>query len=242
MARVISFASGKGGTGKTMVVANLSVCLAKRGKRVIALDADVMMSNLGLLFGLEERFTLHDVLAGKAGVEEALHQVLPRLEVLQGGLSLKELGQIRLDRLKGVVGKLSRRADYVLVDCPSGFEEDFLAALTASHQLVLVINPDPLSVAEAMKVKKLAGRFRVGLLGMVVNRVVGRETDLPLEEIESLLEVPVLGTVPEDEEVGKALASGKPLVLEAPRSPASRALERIAEALLRRRPQPAAPL
>ena len=219
-----------------MVSANLGVCLARRGKRVVLLDADVRMPDLGLLFGLEERFTLHDVLAEKVRVEEALHRVLPRLEVLQGGLSLKELGQIRLERLRAVMGRLSRRADYVLVDCPSGFEEDFSTALSVSSQLVLVINPDPLSVAEALKVRKLAREFGVTPLGVVVNRVLGKDTDLPLEEIESLLEVPILGTVPEDEEVGRALASGKPLVLHSPRSPASRALEGIAAALLRRRP------
>lgn len=235
MARVISFASGKGGTGKTMVVANLGVCMAKRGRRVIALDADLTMANLGLLFGLEERFTLHDVLAGKAKAEEALHEVLPKLEVVQGGLSLKDIGQMRLERLKGVVSRLSRRADYVLVDCPSGFEEDFTTALSVSSQVVLVINPDPLSVAEAMKVKKVAGRLHISPLGVVVNRVVGRDADLPLKEIEALLELPVLGTIPEDEEVARSLASGKPLVLQAPRSPASRALEKIAEALLKRR-------
>ncbi|MEM2865757.1 MAG: cell division ATPase MinD [Candidatus Hadarchaeales archaeon] len=235
MARVISFASGKGGTGKTMVVANLGVCLARRGKKVVVLDADLTMANLGLLFGLEERFTLHDVLAGKAEVEEALHEVMPKLEVVQGGLSLKDIGQIRLDRLKGVVGKLSRRADYVLVDCPSGFEEDFVAALTVSSQVVLVVNPDPLSVAEAMKVKRMATKLHVGLLGMVVNRVVGKDADLPLKEIETLLELPLLGAIPEDEEVARSLASGKPLVLQDPRSPASKAMEKIAEVLLRRK-------
>ncbi len=218
-----------------MVVANLGVCLAKRGKRVIVLDADLTMANLGLLFGLEERFTLHDVLAGKAEVEEALHEVMPKLEVVQGGLSLKDIGQIRLERLKGVVVELSRRADYVLLDCPSGFEEDFTAALAASSQLVLVINPDPLSVAEAMKVKRMAGKMRVALLGMVVNRVVGKDADLPLREIEALLELPLLGAIPEDEEVARALASGKPLVVQAPRSPASEALEKIAEVLLKRK-------
>ncbi|MEM4973622.1 MAG: cell division ATPase MinD [Candidatus Hadarchaeales archaeon] len=233
MTHVISFASGKGGTGKTMVVANLGICLAKRGRKVVALDADLAMANLGLLFGLEERFTLHDVLAGKAETEEALHEVFPKLEVLQGGLSLKDIGQIRLERLKGVVRKLAKRADYVLIDCPSGFEEDFITALTVSSRVVLVINPDPLSVAEAIKVKRMAEKFGVRPLGLVVNRVVGKDADLPLKEIEGLLELPLLGTIPEDEEVARSLASGRPVVLQTPKAPSSKALERIAEVILK---------
>jgi septum site-determining protein MinD len=76
MTKVFTIASGKGGTGKTMTTANLGTALALLGKRTIILDADIGMANLGLVLGLEKsKITLHEVLAGKADISQAIYEL-----------------------------------------------------------------------------------------------------------------------------------------------------------------------
>ncbi len=234
MAYPVSFASGKGGTGKTTVVANLGAGIAKLGKDVIVLDADVTMADLGLVFNLDERFSLHEVLAGKRKPSDAIYDVGDGLKVLQGALSLKEIQKIRLDRLKWVVRELTRKTEYLLVDCPSGFERDFVTALGSTTHLVLVVNPDFPSLLEAMKVKRVAERLHIRPVGVVVNRTLGKGIDIPPNEIESILELPIMGSIPEDIEVKRALAMGTLVILHRPKSPAAKAFERLARSFVKK--------
>ena len=112
MVKVYTIASGKGGTGKTTVTANLGPMLARYGKKTCILDADVGMANLGLILGLENLpVTLHEVLAGKARVRDAIYEGPFGVKVVPCGLSLQGFQQSNPDRLKDVMADLVSEFD-----------------------------------------------------------------------------------------------------------------------------------
>lgn len=233
MARIIVFASGKGGTGKTTVVANLGTTLAQLGKKTIALDADVTMANLGLILGLEgKKITLHEVLSGKKKAKQAVYNGPAGLKVVPCGMSLNGVQKVRLERLKKVVSDLAANADFLLVDGPSGMGHDSITALAAAQEAIVVVTPNFASVLEAMKIKHVVERLHAKSPELIINRASGERTDLPQNEIESILELPVLGVIPEDIEIKRAIALGEVVVVRSPKAPATKAFKKLAATLL----------
>lgn len=128
--RVVCMASGKGGTGKTTVTANLGTALAELGAETYILDADIAMANLGLILRMEDApVTLHDVLAGEADIEEAIYEGPHGVKVIPAGISLEGIRKANPDRLRDVVEHIIDRADFLLIDAPAGLGRD---AITAS--------------------------------------------------------------------------------------------------------------
>ncbi|MBA7594001.1 Septum site-determining protein MinD [subsurface metagenome] len=238
MARIIVFASGKGGTGKTTVVANLGTALAQLGKKTIALDADVTMANLGLILGLEgKKITLHEVLSGKKKAKQAVYNGPAGLKVVPCGMSLNGVQKVKLERLKKAVLGLAANVDFLLVDSPSGMGHDSITALAVAQEAIFVITPNFASVLEAMKIKRVAERLHVKSPELIINRASGERTDLPQKEIESILELPVLGVIPEDIEVKHAIALGEAVVVRSSKAPAAKAFKKLAATLLNQKPR-----
>lgn len=237
MARVIVFASSKGGTGKTTVVANLGVAMAQLGRKVVLLDADVMMANLGFMLGLEEqKTTLHDVLAGDASLSKAISHGPEGVKVVPAGISLEGVQRARLERIRNVADELARKFDFVLIDAPSGLDRDAITALSVAKELALVVTPDIASISNALKTKLIAERLKVKPIGVVVTRASGKDVDMSNDHIKSTLELPVLVTIPEDPELRRSVAMGEPVVTHNPKSPSAREFKRLATEF--KRPSP----
>jgi len=236
MARIISFVSGKGGTGKTVIVANLGVAIAQLGKRTIAIDTDIVMANLGLVLGLEDKkVALHNVLSGKGKIEQAICTGPAGLKVVPCGMSLNEIREVRLERLKKVVEDLVEKTDFLLVDSPSGMNHDSITALTLAKEAILIVNPDFFSVFEAIKVKVVAERLHVKPIGVVINRVRRNRADISPKKIGTILDLPVLEVIQEDSEVRHAAALGESVVIRSPKSPAAKAFRELAEKLVKQK-------
>lgn len=241
MARIITFASGKGGTGKSTVVANLGTAMAQLGKRVTILDADITMANLGLMLGLEDQeVTLHDVLAGEASVAKATYKGPAGVKVVPSSISLEGVRRTKLEGFKKAVSELAERTEILLIDCPAGLDRDAITALTMGQEAILVVTPDIASLSDALKTKIISENLGVKPIGVVVTRTTDEGVDLSKEKIESLLDLHVLAVIPEDPEVGRSAAFGKPVVIYEPKSPAAQAFMKLAADLLglRRRVKP----
>jgi len=233
MARIITFASGKGGTGKTTAVANLGTAMAQLGKKVTILDADVTMANLGMMFGLEEQeVTLHDVLAGGASIDQATYKGPAGVRVVPSSISLESVRRVKLGHLKKAVSELVERTDILLIDSPAGLDLDAITALTLGQELILVVTPDIASLSDALKTKIISENLGVKPIGIVVTRASDKSVDLPINQIESVLDLRVLSVIPEDPEVGRSIALRKPLVFCEPDSPAAQAFMKLAADLL----------
>ncbi len=227
--RVYAIASGKGGTGKTTTTLNLGASLAILGKKAIVVDADIGMANLGLLVGLENsKITLHEVLSGEAEIKEAIYNGPSGLKVVPSGLSLKGFQKSNPDKLKQVIPVLSQGMDYVLIDAPAGISKDGLIPLCVADRILLVVNPDLSSLADAIKTKTLAELLGKTVEGVILNCTKLEKTEINRNKVQELLGVQVLETIPEDANVRHSAALKIPVVARIPNSPASIAFRRLA--------------
>ncbi|NOZ59493.1 MAG: P-loop NTPase [Euryarchaeota archaeon] len=228
----ITICSGKGGTGKTTISANLGVALAQLGKDVLILDADIEMANLELILGLEEvSTTLHHVLAGEADISEAIYEGPAGVKVVPAGISLETLKKADPDRLDAVLEAL-KNVEILLIDAPAGLGRSVLTALSTAQEAMLVVNPEISSMSDALKTKIVAKKLGTHVLGAVLNRATFDSSDLTVKEVEMILETKILAVVPEDPEVRRSAAFGQPFVIRAPNSQASQAIKKLAADLV----------
>lgn len=228
-ARVYAIASGKGGTGKTTTTLNLGVSLAMLGKKTIIVDADLGMANLGLLVGLEKnKTTLHEVLSGEAEIKDAVYNGPSGLRVVPSGLSLNGFQKSDPDKLKQVIPVLADGMDYVLIDAPGGISKESIIPLAVADRVLLVVNPELSSIADALKTKKMAELLGKGVEGIILNRAELEKTEISCNKIQELLGVQVLETIPEDANVRRSAAFKIPVVMKTPSSPASIAFKKLA--------------
>ncbi|KUO41491.1 MAG: septum site-determining protein MinD [Hadesarchaea archaeon DG-33-1] len=238
MARIITFASGKGGTGKSTTVANLGTAIAQLGKRVTILDADITMANLGVMLGLEDqKITLHDVLAGEASISQVIYEGPAGMRIVPSSISLEGLRRTKLERLRKAVAGLAERSEILLIDSPAGLDRDAVTALTMGEEMILVVTPDIASISDALKTKIIAENLGVKPIGIVVTRAEDKRVDLSKEEIASVLDLPVLAVIPEDPEVGRSTAFCEPVVVHEPTSPSAQAFKKLARDLLKQKPR-----
>lgn len=232
MTKVYTIASGKGGTGKTMTTANLGTALALLGKRTIILDADIGMANLGLVLGLEKsKITLHEVLAGKADISQAVYDLPTGLKVVPSGISLQGFQNADPDRLQFVMSKLVTGADYILIDAPAGISKDGVIPLAIADEVLLVVNPELSSLADAVKIKVLTEMVGGAVGGIVLNRASAEKTMLTSQKISQIMGAEVLEVIPEDASVRRAAAFKTPVVVMYPESPAAKGYKKLAAKL-----------
>lgn len=229
MIRAYTLASGKGGTGKTTVTVNLGTSLAQMGKETYILDADIGMANIGLILGLEGvPVTLHEVLAGKASIDDAIYEGPSGVKVVPSGISLQGFQQANPERMRDVMKSLVSRCEFLLIDAPAGISKDGVVALAIADEVILVVNPELSSMADALKTKILTEMVGGRVYGAILNRAGMENTELRRHSVEDVLGVRVIDMIPEDPNVRKAAAYKTPVVLKYPTSEASRSFRRIA--------------
>jgi septum site-determining protein MinD len=202
--RRIVITSGKGGVGKTTLTAGLGRCLARGGFRVVLVDGDVGLNNLDVVVGVDSRvvYDIADVLAGKCRLSQAYVQdpessmrVLP---------SSSENSLITAQAFRGLVDSMTD-FDFVIIDCPAGIERGFHRSVSAADEAIIVTTLAPSAIRDADKVAALLRSYKLADVSLVVNRVRGDmvakgEMLHPLEAAK-LLHTPIIGAVPEDDNI-----------------------------------------
>jgi septum site-determining protein MinD len=218
-ARRIVVTSGKGGVGKTTMTANLGATLARRGKRVILIDADIGLRNLDLVLGLEKRivFDLVEVAEGRCQLRQALikDKRFESLSILPAAQT-REKDAITPEQFTTIVDRAADHADYVLVDCPAGIETGFRNAVAGATEAIVVTTPEVSAIRDADRVIGKIGENGKPIR-LIVNRLrpeMVRSGDmLSVEDVCDVLAVELLGVVPDDEEVIDTTNRGEPIVL-----------------------------
>jgi septum site-determining protein MinD len=236
--QVVTITSGKGGVGKTTTTANLGVALARRGQRVVCLDADIGLRNLDVVLGLENRivYDLVDVVEGHARLRQALikDKRLPELELLPAAQT-RDKSAVKESQMVKLCDDLRRDFDFILIDSPAGIEQGFKNALAPADQVLIVTTPEVSAVRDADRIIGLAEASQKPPPRLIINRfrpaMVRRGDMLDTPDVLEVLAIELIGIVPEDEAIITSTNKGQPVALE-DRVPAGSAFLRIAQRLL----------
>jgi flagellar biosynthesis protein FlhG len=249
--RVLSVTSGKGGVGKTSIVANLAVTFAKMGRRVLIIDADLGLANVDILLGLTPRANIHSLLRGELGIEDILVEGPAGVRVLPAASGIYELTHLSSEQRIALLSQLDAledRFDTVLIDTGAGIASNVMYFNAAAQEIVVVVTPENTSIADAYALIKILCRnfgekhFHV-LLNMAQNEFEAMNTFRKIERAAARfldLSLNYTGFIPRDDFFRKSANAQAALVEEYPAAPASRSLKFIAEELLAadRRPWP----
>ena len=234
MTKVLCCISGKGGVGKSTSAINLGLALHQFGKNTVVLDANLTTPNIGIYLGVPSvPNTIHHVLNNnKKSLKDAVYHHPSGLKVIPGDLGVNKLNYLKIDKLKTVMADIEGLFDYVIVDGAAGLGKEAMSALDASDKALIVTNPEMAAVTDALKTVQVARKMRKQILGVVLTRFKNDGMDMKVKEIESLLEYPVLGIIPEDKNVRRANVKGNLLLMKYPESEASLAYKELAAKIL----------
>jgi septum site-determining protein MinD len=238
MSRAIVVTSGKGGVGKTTTSANLGMALARLGHAVVVIDADFGLRNLDLLLGLENRvvYTALDVLAGHCRLDQALvkDKRQPKLALLPAAQN-RTKESVNARQMRQIVRALATRYQYILIDCPAGIEMGFRNAIAPATEALVVTTPEISAVRDADRVVGLLEAHGVKRINLIINRIrpamVKANDMMSVEDVKEILSIPLIGIVPDDEQVIVSTNRGEPLVLAKETSFAGTAFNNIARRL-----------
>lgn len=219
MSEVIVVTSGKGGVGKTTTSANVGTGLAEMGKKVVLIDADIGLRNLDVVMGLENRivYNLVDVIEGTCRLKQALIK-----DKRHAGLYLMPAAQTRdkncitPQQMVKLIEGLREQFDYIILDCPAGIEQGFQNAIAGADHAIVVTTPEVSAIRDADRIIGLLEANEIKKVDLVVNRIradlVRRGEMMTVEDVIDILGLPLLGIVPDDENVVIATNQGEPLV------------------------------
>jgi flagellar biosynthesis protein FlhG len=238
--RAFAVTGGKGGIGKSTVAVNLAVAYAQLGAKTLMLDTDLGMADLNLLLGVAPEKSLLDALGG-ADLQDVLVQAhgIELLPALNGSYLLSTLGPAGLEKIMSLVESLANQFDTLVVDVAAGIGQVQTMFAGSASDAVVVVNPEPLSIADAYAcLKVLSVEQGMKHAYLVPNRVLSRaHADEVTARLCALvnrfldLELTVLPPIPADPAVAEAAQVGVPLLVHAPESPAARAIRQLAKAL-----------
>lgn len=217
MARKIVVTSGKGGVGKTTVTANLGLSLAGFKKKVLLCDLDLGLNNLDIVTGIEGRvvYDLCDVLDGRCRIRQAIVESENSnfLYVLPSG-NAKDDRDVSGQSVKLLLESVANFFDFILIDCPAGIDVGFHRAVSLADEAIVIATPSLPSIRDANRVVSVLESYRLKKIDLIVNRARG---DLMMdqrmifpEDIAKILNVELLGVVPEEDSVFLSVGGNLP--------------------------------
>jgi flagellar biosynthesis protein FlhG len=242
--RVISFTSGKGGVGKTHVVANLALALCRMRKRVLILDADLGLANMNVMLGLNPRYTIQNVLNGEKRIEEVIvtapggFKLLPAASGIQ---ELTELGNYERLFLLNELDSIQDRFDMLLIDTAAGISSNVMYFNFAAMEKVVVVTNEPTSLTDAYAlIKVLSNKYHQKRFKVLVNSAnsaseankIYRSLGLVADQFLGSPSLDYLGWIPYDEMVRAAIRKQKAVLQLYPNTPASKSFMVLARKLI----------
>ncbi|MBT8422856.1 MAG: MinD/ParA family protein [Gammaproteobacteria bacterium] len=238
--KVIAVSGGKGGVGKTNVCANLAVAMAALGRKVMVLDADMGLANIDVIYGLQPRATLADVVRGECLLDDVLLDGPLGVKVVPGASGLTEMAQLGEQTLAALVHSFSDYhddLDVLLIDTAPGITADVLQFAQAAHEVLIVVRDEPTSITDAYAVMKvLSGDRDVNRFRVVTNMTRGSGDGVALYNklsrvTDRFLNVSLhhTGSIPYDERVGRAVQMQTPFMTAYPASMAALSVRKLAE-------------
>ncbi|MEO2154340.1 MAG: cell division ATPase MinD [Nanoarchaeota archaeon] len=230
---IIVSTSGKGGVGKTTFAINLATALKFFGKDVVLVDANLTTPNVNVYLGFPlTETTLNHVLRGEKHITEAIYIHPIGLRVVPASLSLEDLHNVDIEKLSDVLKELKNYSDVIVLDSAAGLGREALAAITAGETVTVVVNPELPSLVDALKVIKIAEELGNNNIYIIVNKYNPKKNKISLAQIETYLEKPIIGIIPEDDKFKEAMHKKLPLVYLYPNSKPAIEIKKVAAQLV----------
>lgn len=233
MAKVIVITSGKGGVGKTTTAINLGAAINYFGKDVLIIDANLTTPNIGVNLGSPEvPINLNHVLKNKAKIFEAVYEHESGFKIIPSSLSITEIGKLNFSKIKDYKQEIMSLADYIIIDSAAGLGEEAISAIELADDLIIVTNPEMAAITDALKTIKIAEKKGKNINGIIMTRVRKDKIEMQPETVKEMLEAPILGMVPEDMAIKRALNLRDAVVNIYPKCKSSRAYKEIASKIV----------
>ena len=228
MGIVIAVISGKGGVGKTTATANLGLGIAMNDKKCVVVDFDIGQRNLDMILGLENRvvYDMVQVMDGEANLKQALikSKVNDNLHFLAASQT-KDKSVLSSDKVEKLVAQLKEDFDFVILDAPAGIESGYEHTIEFADAAIVVVNPEVSSIRDADRaigiLDSKSAKVKSGedvAKYLIINRIVADMVEsgemLKSDDILEILNIKLLGKVPEDKGVIDASNQGKPVILD----------------------------
>jgi flagellar biosynthesis protein FlhG len=237
--KVISVTSGKGGVGKTNIVANLAIALSRLGKSVLVLDADLGLGNIDVLLGLAPRYTLEHVILGEKRLSEVICDGPAGIKILPTGSGVEELTAMTAEQkliLLSEFDQLETSIDIFLIDTGAGISSNVLYFNSIAEEIIVVLTPEPTSLTDAYAVIKVLSQnygernFKI-LVNMARNWSDAKDAFQKLSIVsDRFLDVAVdyLGFISMDDYIAMAVAEQKAVVTSYPFAISTQEFNRLA--------------
>lgn len=231
MAKTIGIISLKGGVGKTTLSAALGEAIAGFEKKVLLVDGNLSAPNLGLHFNvIDPNISLHHVLDRVARPTDAIHK-LERFDLLPSSIFGKLNNSSPL-KLKDRLGILKNKYDAIVIDSSPALDDETLGVMLASDEIIVVTTADHPTLSNTMNAIKLAKQRGTPIVGLVLNKVYGKNFELTLKDIENVVEVPIMAIIPHDINVPKALSEFETFNYYKPGSRGAEEIKKLAALLI----------
>lgn len=247
LARVITVTSGKGGVGKSNTAINLAIQFRQMGQRVIILDADFGLANIEIMFGTVPKHNLCDLIYQGKNIKEIITWGPGEVGFISGGSGIAGLSNLSRDYLIYIIQNLAELdaiADIVIVDTGAGISDAVLEFLVASGEILLVTTPEPTSITDSYSLLKALNRHprfseEMSQIKVIANKVENDDEGKALFNklnavVTRYLKLPVsyLGSIPQDQNLSKAVMQQMPVSLANPGARSARAYQKIAGTLM----------
>ena len=245
--RVYAITSGKGGVGKTAVVANTATAMAKIGKKVLILDADLGLANIDVVFGLAPRYNLNHFFAGEQDLSSILVEGPHGIKILPAGSGVQNFTRLdsnqKLKLLDGL-DQMHNDFDFVLIDTEAGISENVTYFNTAAQEILVVTTPDPTAITDAYALMKLLStQYHEKRFNLVVNQIQHENEALDVYRKLTMvsnryldISIDFLGSIPADKQMTEAIRKQRVIVDLYPSSKISTAFTNLAGTICTEQP------
>ncbi|MQR88733.1 P-loop NTPase [Bacillus megaterium] len=241
--KTLAVLSGKGGVGKSNLSLNLSLALTKQKQRVLLFDMDIGMGNIDILIGQTASYTMVDLLEKKLSIQQIIKKGPQNLAYVAGGTGISsvfEWSPSDLAYLIQELNSLTNQYDYMIFDMGAGMSESVLKFLKAVDEMIVVTTPEPTSITDAYAAIKLAASYSVSApVRLIINKTLSdKEGNETYERFNGAVQqflnisISLLGIVPNDQAVQKAVNRQMPFLLQNPASKASISLIEMVSILI----------
>ncbi|MCX8131234.1 MAG: AAA family ATPase [Clostridia bacterium] len=236
--RFITITSGKGGVGKTSFIINYAITLARKGKKVVVLDADLGMANVDVLMKVNSRYNIIDVIDGSKSIQEVIIEAPGGIKLVPGGSGIQDLANLtppQFYRITAGFSFLEQNFDYVLIDTGAGLSKNVTNFIYAADETVILTTPEPHAITDAYSIiKVILDKSRDIHLKLIINKCeTSQEGEAVLSRITSVVRnflnynIVPCGYIPESKYVSRSIKEQVPLCISYPTCDIARSLETI---------------